>query len=132
VSVGRKRKPLVLAALNYMCVREASKQPSPLSLTSRGGSTSSHRYHVFDAVVAKLAIAESFILDGEMLLYNTIDNTFEEFGTLLSGFKAAASDKLTRHTVAGAGEVGDTRATVDKDGRMMLDEGTKWANLQIW
>jgi hypothetical protein len=87
---------------------------------------------VFDAVVSNLAIAESFILDGEMLLYNTLDETFEEFGTLLSGFKAAASDKLTRITVAGAGEVGDQKASVDKDGRMMLDPGTKWADLQIW
>ena len=87
---------------------------------------------MFDAVVSNLAIAESFILDGEMVLYNTLTKTFEEFGTLLSGFKAAASDKLTRFTEAGAGEVGDTIASVDKNGRMMLDEGCKWANLQIW
>jgi hypothetical protein len=90
---------------------------------------------VFDSVVKKQAQVEEFILDGEMILWNRLTKTFEEFGWLQSGFNAARSapgvvgqdgPQITRNTFVKGTFTNGT------DGRMEISDSLKWVDVEIW
>lgn len=94
---------------------------------------------MFDSVVKEQAQVEEFILDGEMILWNRLTETFEEFGFLQSAFNAARGapgvedqdgPRVTRYTLVKSG--GTMNLKGGAPGSMEISDSLKWVDVEIW